>query len=160
MEISGYGDDTLHTENAALLIDLGGDDVYTNNAGGCGRNGGVAVCIDHAGNDKYLAPDSSYVQGFGFLGVGMLVDLAGNDVYKAKHFSQGVGIMGVGVLWDKAGNDTFSANASARAREPSGSARYSMMQATTYTTARPWARARRQRSDGRLVGLEGNDQYR
>ena len=110
VEIAGFGDDR-HAKSAALLIDLGGNDTYTNNAGGCGRSGGVAVCIDHAGNDKYLAPDSSYVQGFGFLGVGMLVDLAGNDVYKAKHFSQGAGIMGVGVLWDKAGNDTFSANA-------------------------------------------------
>jgi hypothetical protein len=67
--------------------------------------------VDLSGNDRYEAPDSSYVQGFGFLGIGMLVDLVGNDVYKAKHFSQGAGIMGVGVLWDKAGNDTFSANA-------------------------------------------------
>ena len=50
------------------------------------------------------------MQGFGFLGVGMLIDLAGNDVYKAKHFSQGAGILGVGVLWDKVGNDTFSAH--------------------------------------------------
>ena len=108
--ISGYGNDR-HEDNSALLIDLGGDDVYTNNAGGCGRHGGVAVCIDHAGDDKYLAPDSSYVQGFGYLGVGMLVDLAGDDVYKAKHFSQGVGIMGLGALWDKAGNDSFSAHA-------------------------------------------------
>jgi hypothetical protein len=108
--ISGYGNDR-HDEDAALLIDIGGDDVYTNKAGGCGRSGGVAVCIDHTGDDRYLAPDSNYVQGFGFLGVGMLVDLAGNDIYKAKHFSQGVGIMGLGALWDKAGNDTFSAHA-------------------------------------------------
>jgi hypothetical protein len=63
-----------------------------------------------SGNDRYEAPGSNYVQGFGFLGIGMLVDLAGDDVYRAKHFSQGVGIMGVGVLWDKAGNDTFSAH--------------------------------------------------
>ena len=108
--IAGFGDDR-HTEDAALLIDLGGDDTYTNNAGGCGPEGGVALCIDHGGNDKYLAPDRSYVQGFGFLGIGMLIDLGGNDVYKAKHFSQGAGILGVGVLWDKSGNDTFRANA-------------------------------------------------
>jgi hypothetical protein len=107
--IAGFGNDR-HTKDAALLIDLGGNDTYTNNAGGTGRGGGVALCIDHSGNDHYLAPDSSYVQGFGFLGIGMLVDLAGNDVYKAKHFSQGAGILGVGVLWDKAGSDTFSAH--------------------------------------------------
>ncbi|MBM3314452.1 hypothetical protein FJY71_01225, partial [candidate division WOR-3 bacterium] len=108
--IAGYGNDR-HAENAALLIDLGGNDTYLNNAGGCGRSGGVAVCIDHAGDDGYETPDSNYVQGFGFLGVGVLVDLAGNDAYRAKHFAQGTGILGFGVLWDKAGNDTFSAHA-------------------------------------------------
>ena len=46
----------------------------TNGIGGTGRSGRVGLCIDHSGDDKYLAPDSSYVQGFGFLGVGMLVD--------------------------------------------------------------------------------------
>ena len=108
--IAGSGNDN-HEQNAALLIDLGGDDVYRNSAGGCGRSGGVAVCIDLSGNDRYEVPDSSYVQGFGFLGVGILADLDGNDVYNAKHFSQGVGILGLGALWDRAGNDTFSAHA-------------------------------------------------
>ena len=107
--VSGFGVDTLRTD-AALEVDLGGDDVYLNNAGATAFDRPVSVCMDLAGNDRYEAPDSSYVQGFGFLGVGMLVDLAGNDVYMAKHFSQGIGIMGVGVLWDKAGNDTFSAH--------------------------------------------------
>ena len=107
--VAGYAND-VHAEDAALLIDLGGDDTYRNNAGGSGTAGGVAVCIDLGGNDHYEAPGRSYVQGFGFLGVGMLIDLAGNDVYKAKHFSQGAGILGVGVLRDKVGNDTFSAH--------------------------------------------------
>jgi hypothetical protein len=158
--ISGYGNDR-HVRDAALLIDLGGDDVYTNNAGGCGRSGGVAVCIDHGGNDHYLAPDSNYVQGFGFLGVGMLVDLAGNDVYKAKHFSQGTGIMGVGVLWDKAGNDTFSAHAFCQGAgafgfgtllDDSGSDVYdcaTMGQGSATTLGM-----------GVLSDLEGDDQYR
>jgi hypothetical protein len=107
--LSGFGLDTLRTD-AALQVDLGGDDVHLNNAGATSFDRPVSVCLDLAGNDRYEASDSSYVQGFGFLGIGMLVDLAGNDVYKAKHFSQGAGIMGVGVLWDKAGNDTFSAH--------------------------------------------------
>ncbi len=107
--MSGFGADTLHTD-AALQVDLGGDDVYLNNAGATSFDRPVSVCLDLAGNDRYEAPESNYVQGFGFLGIGMLVDVAGNDVYEAKHFSQGVGIMGVGVLWDKAGDDTFSAH--------------------------------------------------
>ncbi|MBM3331585.1 hypothetical protein FJY68_06995 [candidate division WOR-3 bacterium] len=108
--VSGFGNDTLRTD-AAVELDLGGDDVYSNNAGATSFDRPVSVCLDLAGNDRYDAQTSSYVQGFGFMGVGMLVDLAGNDVYEAKHFSQGAGIMGVGVLWDKAGNDSFSAHA-------------------------------------------------
>jgi len=107
--VSGFGNDTLRSD-AALEVDLGGDDVYLNNAGATSFDRPVSVCLDLAGNDHYEAPASTYVQGFGLMGVGMLVDVAGNDVYKAKHFSQGVGILGVGVLWDKAGNDTFSAH--------------------------------------------------
>jgi hypothetical protein len=107
--LAGPGNDR-HSRDAALIVDLGGNDIYENNAGASPSRGGVGLCIDIGGDDRYEAAESSYVQGFGFLGVGMLVDLAGNDVYKAKHFSQGAGILGVGVLWDKAGNDTFSAH--------------------------------------------------
>jgi len=111
LRVSGIGNDTVDTD-CALLIDIAGDDVYRNNAGGCtSARDGIAVCIDHAGNDQYLAPGRDYVQGFGFLGVGMLIDLAGNDIYRARHFSQGAGIMGVGVLWDRAGDDVYDANA-------------------------------------------------
>jgi tetratricopeptide (TPR) repeat protein len=160
VEVSGFGNDT-HSKDVALLIDLGGDDTYTNNAGGCGRNGGVAVCIDHSGNDRYLAPDSSYVQGFGFLGVGMLVDLVGNDVYKAKHFSQGAGIMGVGVLWDKAGNDTFRANAFCQGAGMFG---LGMMLDDSgddvYDCATNGQGSATTLGLGILSDLEGNDQYR
>jgi hypothetical protein len=160
VSISGYGDDR-HAENVALLIDLGGNDIYTNNAGGCRRSGGIALCIDHAGDDKYLAPDSNYVQGFGFLGVGMLVDLAGNDVYKAKHFSQGAGIMGVGVLWDKAGNDTFSANAFCQGAGMFG---LGMMLDDSgndvYDCATNGQGSATTLGLGILSDLEGNDQYR
>jgi len=102
--ISGLGNDT-HSDNAGILIDLGGNDIYTNNAGG--TIGSVAVVIDHKGDDIYNS-DSRYVQGFGILGVGYLVDLEGDDRYTAKHFSQGGGIMGVGCLWDKSGDDEYS----------------------------------------------------
>ncbi|MBT3232356.1 MAG: hypothetical protein HN356_06025 [Calditrichaeota bacterium] len=102
--ISGFGNDT-HTENTGMIIDLGGNDLYTNNAGG--TIGSTALVIDHKGDDAYNS-DSNYVQGFGCLGVGYLVDLEGNDRYTAKHFSQGGGIMGVGCLWDNWGNDEYS----------------------------------------------------
>lgn len=103
--ISGYGNDSLISD-AVFLIDLGGWDTYVNNAGG--TNGGVAICIDHSGNDSYDAKERRYVQGCGVFGVGMLVDLGGDDSYTAKHFAQGAGVAGVGVLYDAAGNDTYS----------------------------------------------------
>jgi len=64
--IRGIGDD-VYTKDADLLIDIGGDDVYKNNAGGCRSSyEEIAVCIDHNGNDRYESPNDMYVQGFGF----------------------------------------------------------------------------------------------
>lgn len=109
--IRGVGND-IYTKDAHLLIDIGGDDVYHNNAGGCRSSfEEISVCIDHSGNDKYDSPNDQYVQGFGFLGCGFLADFNGNDIYNAKHFAQGAGVCGVGVLWDKSGLDTYNAHA-------------------------------------------------
>ncbi|MBM3323714.1 hypothetical protein FJY69_09600, partial [candidate division WOR-3 bacterium] len=158
--IAGYGNDR-YARNAALLIDLGGNDTYQNNAGGCERSGGVAVCIDHAGNDRYEAADSSYVQGFGFLGVGMLVDLAGNDVYRAKHFSQGVGILGIGALWDKSGSDTFSAHAFCQGAGAFGfGTLLDDAGSDVYDCATMGQGSATTLGMGVLSDLEGNDKYR
>ncbi|MDP8314817.1 MAG: HEAT repeat domain-containing protein [Candidatus Celaenobacter antarcticus] len=109
--IRGVGDD-VYTKDADLLIDIGGDDIYQNNAGGCRSSfEEIAVCIDHNGNDTYDSPNDTYVQGFGFLGCGFLADFNGNDIYSAKHFAQGAGVCGVGVLWDESGFDTYDAHA-------------------------------------------------
>jgi HEAT repeat protein len=108
--IGGLGDDE-YAEDAMLLVDLGGDDVYRNNAGGCRPGGGgIAVLIDHGGHDRYLAAGRRFVQGAACLGVGLLVDLGGSDLYQAGHFSQGAGVMGVGLLWDRDGDDTYRAD--------------------------------------------------
>ncbi|MBN2016755.1 MAG: HEAT repeat domain-containing protein [Candidatus Cloacimonetes bacterium] len=108
--IRGIGND-VYTKDADLLIDVGGNDVYQNNAGGCRSSfEEIAVCIDHTGNDLYQAGEDLYVQGFGFLGCGFLVDFQGNDIYEAKHFSQGVGVCGIGVLWDVEGFDSYDAH--------------------------------------------------
>jgi hypothetical protein len=123
--IAGKGENQ-YRDDCAILIDLGGDDRYYNNAGGCGtwlqtgppdpKTGkrtqpdiyqqGVALCIDFAGNDLYNST-SSYRQGSGFLGVGMLIDLQGNDIYESVGYAQGVGFFGAGFLIDFAGNDTY-----------------------------------------------------
>lgn len=102
----------IHEEDVAILIDIGGNDIYRNNAGSNypGR-GNLALCIDHHGDDVYSARERKFVQGTGFLGAGFLIDLEGNDRYNAEHFSQGTGIAGVGLLWDRSGNDAFYCNA-------------------------------------------------
>lgn len=105
--IGGLGDD-LHLVDAPFIIDLGGDDTYLNNAGGCRSiEERAALCIDHKGSDEYAATDGRFVQGFGFLGVGFLVDLAGDDRYAAEHFCQGAGILGVGAIWECGGDDRY-----------------------------------------------------
>lgn len=83
----------------------------------------AAVLLDLAGNDRYgvrQSPDLDaqcttdpvvrrmMTNGAGLLGVGVLVDKAGNDTYTGKTGANGGGhIFGVGILHDKAGDDTY-----------------------------------------------------
>ncbi len=128
--IAGTGDD-VHDEgdDVVLVIDLGGNDTWVRGAS-AGTKRPVSVCIDLAGDDRYVGrSDFSFggalggvaIQwdcagndlydagncslGAGILGVGVLVDEAGDDVYRSKDFGQGAGAFGVGILLDKAGND-------------------------------------------------------
>ncbi|MFH1227982.1 MAG: HEAT repeat domain-containing protein [Planctomycetota bacterium] len=107
--IIGNTGNNVYTEDAAIIIDLGGDDRYLNNAGGT-RPGkfNVAMVIDAGGNDTYQSED--FCQGCGYLGVGMLVDIKGNDVYTARNFSQATALGGFGFLYDGAGDDTYTAD--------------------------------------------------
>jgi hypothetical protein len=113
--IAGNGANTL-TADGALVIDLGGDDVHTHTAGGASTALPVAITVDLAGNDRYQRT-SGPAQGAGNLGVGMLVDAAGNDVYSVaasgnvagSTFGQGTNFStGDGLLADLGGNDSYS----------------------------------------------------
>lgn len=122
-------------ESAALLLDLGGDDVYRVPTGAATPERPVSVSIDLAGKDLYayvekpLADDkvgsrltsdaagrsggrtSSRVgrQGSGHLGIGLSFDLGnGDDEYRSLAMSQGMGVLGVGVLFDAGGNDKYA----------------------------------------------------
>ena len=106
--IGGVGKNAYETD-AALILDLGGDDLYKNNAGGSAAlPSGIAVCIDLAGNDRYESKKEG-VQGCGLLGIGFLLDLKGDDVYLAGNLSQGCGQLGFGLLVDRAGSDKYEA---------------------------------------------------
>ncbi len=123
-----------HRKAAAFLLDLGGDDFYTQQT-----NAGISVVLDLAGDDAYeatfdvahgaarmgvsllvdVAGDDSYIAqrcglGSAFCGVGILWDQAGDDRYRGKDFSQGVAFQGVGLLIDGAGVDRYSAPANAQ----------------------------------------------
>lgn len=110
----------------ALVVDLGGDDIHLNSAGGAAptlpENGlPVAVTIDVGGNDRYEtspAQQAEAVQGTGRTGgIGFLVDVAGDDSYSAVARrgatpdlinAQGAAVAGVGVLADLGGADRYS----------------------------------------------------
>jgi hypothetical protein len=114
----------VYREPAAIIIDLGGDDVYLDSAavaasgrpfsvlidfagddaylcksaGPCSAACGVALLLDFAGNDIYSG--SRMCQGSAAAGVAVLADLGGEDIYRAESFCQGAAIFGIGVLID------------------------------------------------------------
>ncbi len=104
----GGPQDNLYTDEAALIIDLGGNDKYFNRAGGTTRDDPYAVVIDLSGDDLYSST-ADFSQGAALLGGGFLVDVKGNDQYIAKNYSQGAGVLGVGMLADLQGSDQYSA---------------------------------------------------
>jgi len=108
--VGGTGPDE-HRIDAFLVVDPGGDDTWSNNAGSnVGIPSRVGIAIDLAGNDRWSA-ERSHVQGAGYGGMGMLVDVGGgNDDYLALSQSQGAGFLGVGVLWDDGGDDAHQAD--------------------------------------------------
>lgn len=107
--LDGTADKRYIGGEAAVLINLGGDNYYANNTGSSvpGKLPS-AVLVDFAGNDRYenWAPMR---QGCGFMGVGILVDIEGDDRYLGARYVQGAGFMGVGILADLAGDDEYRA---------------------------------------------------
>jgi len=101
--VGGKGPD-VHEREAALIIDLGGNDLYRGKVAS-GRDGRCALVIDLEGDDLYVGEDLT--QGSGVWGIGILLDIQGDDLYKADHGSQGFGLFGVGLLVDQAGNDRY-----------------------------------------------------
>lgn len=139
--IGGEGPN-VYDQDYSLLIDLGGDDLYTNSAGGADPHSrrpeslalSVSVAIDLGGNDTYQAesPTASgarVMQGAGYIGgIGILVDAAGDDSYTVTStkpwngvdvqgaWGQGFGNAGgLGILADLDGEDSYSLTAESTA---------------------------------------------
>jgi hypothetical protein len=99
----------VYSEDAALILDLGGDDLYLNNAGGTRPGMPIALVIDFGGNNRYLARDN-FSQGAGLLGCGFLVDLGGEATFTSLSGSQGAGFWGMGFFYHGDGNAIYSAS--------------------------------------------------
>ncbi len=98
----------IYTEDAALILDPGGDDLYLNNAAGTRPGMPVAMVVDWGGNDRYITKDN-FSQGAGIFGGGFLIDMGGDDAFISLDGGQGAGIFGLGVLYHGNGNSTFNA---------------------------------------------------
>jgi hypothetical protein len=156
LRFEGGTGNTRYVNDYALQVDMGGNDVYANNAGGnvidvhFGPQGSAApekgpargaqvlgdattgnnvisaaLLLDMGGNDIYgvmQTPDVDahctsdllirriLTEGAGLVGVGIVRDLSGNDVYTGKTLSQGTGhVGGVGILSDLSGRDSYKA---------------------------------------------------
>ena len=102
-EKNAYQLDKLDGVN--VVIDLGGDDSYSD--GTVSPRRPVLIVIDLGGNDLYKSAKAG-VQGSGMMGISMLLELAGNDVYSAKDLAQGSCLAGAGILIDYQGNDSYT----------------------------------------------------
>lgn len=110
VEIGGSGSDLHADSDAALCIDLGGDDRYSGRYGaGVGYS---SALIDLGGDDVYEGPDLNF--GAGVLGVGLGFDLGGQDRFRGRSLCFGAGVAGVGAFLKDGGDDDYRATALAQ----------------------------------------------
>ncbi len=96
-----------HEGEFLLLIDLGGDDTYVD-VGSALRPGDVSVIIDLGGNDKVSWKDMPG-PGSGVFGMGLWLDMGGNDYYHGSNYGLGAASFGAGIFWDEKGDDVYDA---------------------------------------------------
>jgi hypothetical protein len=128
------GRDTYMNNAGGNMIDLDSNDSVVcrdpsrddGGLGGCAV--GAALLVDQAGSDTYgvAVPETACLHqnpelpvehfverpvtiGAGLFGVGVLIEVAGDDTYLGRAFTQGTGHAGVGILDDHAGRDTYQA---------------------------------------------------
>ncbi len=90
-----------------IVIDHSGNDTYrlSPGSGGVGL-AGLGILYDGEGQDIYEG--SRFTQGAAFGGFGLLVDRAGDDRYTSFGYALGFGApLGVGAVIDVAGNDSY-----------------------------------------------------
>ena len=98
----------IYKEDVAVILDIGGNDIYLNNAGATRKGMPLSIVIDWEGDDLYNSR-KNFSQGTGVLGGGFLIDLGGKDIFKAMDGAQGTGLYGVGLLYNQGQKSTFIA---------------------------------------------------
>ncbi|MBW2244379.1 MAG: hypothetical protein JRH01_20535 [Deltaproteobacteria bacterium] len=104
VRVAGRGPDH-HTGEFLLLIDLGGDDIYRE-VGRALQPNQISTVIDLAGDDTVLW-EQTPGPGAGVMGIGLWIDLSGDDRYAGRNLSMGAGVFGAGLLWDAEGDDVY-----------------------------------------------------
>jgi len=110
LKLGGAGDDRHDARDVFLLVDLGGNDIYSGPAGATGSPFvPIAVSVDLGGDDRYVNEDRlTPAQGAAVFGAGVLLDVAGDDHYTSRYLSQGSALFGTGLLADLAGDDHYT----------------------------------------------------
>lgn len=106
--IGGPGN-TIYKSDFAVIIDLGGDDIYMQSAGSANPELRFAIAIDLDGNDSYLSK-RDFAFGSGGFGIGVLMDTNGEDIYSCGNLSIASAVYGAGILIDGKGNDSYRGN--------------------------------------------------
>lgn len=90
-----------------MLLDRAGNDQYrlAPGSGGAGF-AGIGLLVDQEGDDRYAG--SRFTQGAAIGGMGLLLDRSGNDEYRSFGYAIGFGgPLGVGTVVDLAGDDSY-----------------------------------------------------
>ncbi len=105
IHVCGTGEDVTSGDDALLIVDLGGNDIYFGSVAASSPTRPIGLLLDIAGDDEYSG--DRLAQGAGVCGIGVLLDVDGEDSYHAAQYAQGAGQFGLGACIDLAGNDTY-----------------------------------------------------
>jgi hypothetical protein len=116
---TGTAGATTSKVRISIVLDVDGNDKYVSQESmrfGAAELG-YALIWDGGGKDTYEAnkgagrPNASDIVtatlGYGYFGVGVIVDSDGDDIYRTSAFGQGCGTYGIGLIVDKAGKDQY-----------------------------------------------------
>ncbi len=122
---SGGKDDKYDGGAALLIIDSAGNDTYIGYPSNRTPANWASIVLDSRGNDKYLSDETlankavrtdtarktgtNWGPGNAIMGISMLFDLQGDDLYRTTMPGIASATMGVAVLSDSSGNDIYDA---------------------------------------------------